>query len=68
MLNDILSIGFPRGWEWIVILAIVVLIFGGQIPKIARNITQAIIEIRRGAKEITDAKEEIKKDIKDAMK
>jgi sec-independent protein translocase protein TatA len=39
----------PRGWELIIILIIVVLIFGpGRLSKIAREIGQGIKEFRTG--------------------
>ena len=39
----------PRGWELIVILIIIVLIFGpGRLSKIAREIGQSIKEFRTG--------------------
>ena len=39
----------PRGWELIIILIIIVLIFGpGRLSKIAREIGQGIKEFRTG--------------------
>ena len=39
----------PRGWELIIILVIIVLIFGpGRLSKIAREIGQGIKEFRTG--------------------
>jgi sec-independent protein translocase protein TatA len=37
----------PSGWEWLFIVAIVLLVFGGsQLPKLARNLGQAQKEFR----------------------
>jgi sec-independent protein translocase protein TatA len=37
----------PSGWEWLFIVAIVLLVFGGsQLPKLARNLGQAQKEFK----------------------
>jgi sec-independent protein translocase protein TatA len=42
----------PSGWEWFIVLAVVLLIFGGsQLPKLARSLGQAQKEFKKG---ITD--------------
>jgi sec-independent protein translocase protein TatA len=46
----------PSGWEWLFVVAIVLLVFGGsQLPKLARNLGQAQKEFKtamdEGAKE-----------------
>jgi sec-independent protein translocase protein TatA len=66
--NLVLVLGLPYGAEWIAILLIAILIFGNRIPFIARSIGQSFSEFRRGTKEITDVKDDIKKDLKDAIK
>ena len=44
--------GMPSGPEWIIVLAIVLLIFGGtQIPKLARNLGKAQKEFKDGLEE-----------------
>lgn len=44
-----------RGWEWIVILAIVLLLFGpGRLSRIAGEIGRGIREFRTGLKEEVD--------------
>jgi len=41
----------PGGWEWIIVLVIVVLLFGpGRLGKIAGEIGRGIREFRRGIK------------------
>jgi sec-independent protein translocase protein TatA len=41
--------GMPSGPEWIIVLAIVLLIFGGtQVPKLARNLGKAQKEFKDG--------------------
>ncbi len=44
---------FSGPWEWIIIVLVVLLLFGGKkIPEIARGLGQAINEFKRGATEI----------------
>jgi sec-independent protein translocase protein TatA len=48
----------PGGPEWIIILAIVLLIFGGtQIPKLARNLGKAQKEFKDGLAEAERAEQ-----------
>ena len=42
----------PSGPEWFIVLAVVLLIFGGsQLPKLARNLGQAQKEFKHGLTE-----------------
>jgi sec-independent protein translocase protein TatA len=42
----------PGGWEWIVILLIVLVLFGGaKLPGLARSVGQSITEFRKASKE-----------------
>jgi sec-independent protein translocase protein TatA len=42
----------PEGWELIIIIAVVLVLFGGsQIPKFARSLGQAQKEFKQGLKE-----------------
>jgi sec-independent protein translocase protein TatA len=41
----------PGGWEWIAILAVVLLLFGHRIPGMARALGSGITEFKRGLKE-----------------
>lgn len=44
-----------RGWEWIIILAVVLLLFGPkQLPNLARSLGKTITEFRTGIKGIED--------------
>lgn len=53
-----LAIGLPGGWEWFVILAIGLLIFGRRLPEVGRSIGQSIVEFKRGVKSVQDEIEE----------
>ncbi len=58
--------GFIRGWEWVIILAIIILIFGpSQLPKLAKSVGSAFGMFRTGMKDVKkeldfDADEETK--------
>ncbi len=60
--NTLLLFEIPSGFEWVVIIAVVVLLFGGKkIPELMRG-------MGRGIREFNDAKTNIKKEIEDGMK
>ncbi|MEX1248895.1 MAG: twin-arginine translocase TatA/TatE family subunit [Anaerolineales bacterium] len=49
----------PQGYEWIIILVIVVLIFGvGRISKIGEDLGKGIRSFRKNLSEEDDAKED----------
>ncbi len=56
-----LNIAFwsPGPLELIVILAVVVLLFGNRLPKIARNMGKSLFEFKKGVKEAQQLKEEL---------
>jgi len=56
-MKSLLAIGMPGGWEWIIIILVVLIFFGAKkIPELARG-------LGRGIREFKDATKEIKKDI-----
>ena len=44
-------IAFIHGWEWLVILAVVLLLFGHRLPTMARSLGSGITEFKRGLKD-----------------
>jgi sec-independent protein translocase protein TatA len=42
--------GVPHLWEFLIILAVALLIFGPRIPGIARSLGRGIVEFRKGLK------------------
>jgi sec-independent protein translocase protein TatA len=53
-----------RGWEWIILLVIIILIFGpAKIPDLARSVGKAITEFRKGVKGANEEIEEIPREI-----
>lgn len=61
-MKSLLALGMPGGWEWIIIILVVLIFFGAKkIPELARG-------LGRGIREFKDATKEIKKDIEDSSK
>jgi sec-independent protein translocase protein TatA len=47
-----LLLGMPGGWEWVVILAVIILLFGGsKLPQLAKAIGQSKRAFREGIEE-----------------
>jgi sec-independent protein translocase protein TatA len=54
-LLSVLLLGMPSGWEWIIILIVVLLVFGGKkIPELMKGIGKGIRGFKDGMKEIED--------------
>ncbi len=50
-----LFLGNMRGWEWIVILLVVLLLFGGKkIPELMRGLGKGVHSFRKGMQEARD--------------
>jgi sec-independent protein translocase protein TatA len=46
---------FLGGWEWLIVILAVVLLFGAKkIPELARGMGQGIREFKKATKEVTD--------------
>lgn len=41
-------------WELLIILAIGLLLFGGRLPSVGRNIGKSIVEFKKGLKDVQD--------------
>jgi sec-independent protein translocase protein TatA len=60
--NSTLLFSMPGGSEWILIILVVLLMFGGKkIPELMRG-------VGRGMREFTDAKNNVKSEIEEGMK
>ncbi|QOJ01797.1 MAG: twin-arginine translocase TatA/TatE family subunit [Phycisphaeraceae bacterium] len=45
-------------WEWLALLAVALLLFGGRLPDVARSMGRSIIEFKKGLKGVEDEIEE----------
>lgn len=62
MLNSALLFSMPGGSEWIFIILVILIFFGGKkIPELMRG-------IGRGVREFNDAKDNVKREIEEGMK
>lgn len=61
MINQVLLFSLPGGGEWILLILVVLLLFGGKkIPELMRG-------IGRGMREFNDAKNSVKSEIEEGM-
>ena len=49
-----LAIGMPSGFEWIIVMAIGLLIFGKRLPEVGRSLGKGIVEFKKGLKGVED--------------
>ena len=64
-MQTILAFGMPGGWEWIIIVLVVVLLFGAKkIPELARGLGRGIREFKDATKEIKEEIDEGAKEVK----
>jgi sec-independent protein translocase protein TatA len=47
-------LGLPGGWEWILLLALGLLLFGRRLPEVGRSLGRSIVEFKKGVKGIED--------------
>jgi len=60
---DTLFFSFPMGWQWIILLLLVVLLFGAKkIPEMMKGLGKGINQFKQGLKEVED---DIKADVSD---
>jgi sec-independent protein translocase protein TatA len=57
--QNLVAIGMPQGWEWIVILIVALLIFGKKLPEVARGLGKSLTQFKKGLHEAEDAKDEV---------
>lgn len=49
-----LAIGMPNGFEWLIIAAIGLLVFGKRLPEVGRGLGKGIVEFKKGLKGVED--------------
>jgi len=60
------AIGWPQGLDWLWILLVALLIFGGKkLPEIARSIGKSLSEFKKGIKEAEQTRDEFVDDVKE---
>jgi sec-independent protein translocase protein TatA len=66
MTQNVLAIGMPGGWELVIIVFVIILLFGAKkIPELAKGLGRGIREFKDASKEIKD---EINQGIKEEKK
>jgi sec-independent protein translocase protein TatA len=64
---NIMAISMPQGLDWVWILLIVLVIFGGRkLPDLARNLGKGLSQFKKGLNDIENTKDEIANEIKKA--
>jgi len=58
-----LLVYIPGGVEWLVILAVALLIFGKNLPQVGRSLGRGIVEFRKGLKGVSEDVENEVQDI-----
>ena len=54
-MNTLLAAGFIGGWELVLILAVVLVLFGAKkLPELAKGLGQGIKEFKKATREVTD--------------
>lgn len=60
---QLIALGMPSGWEWIVILIVALLIFGKKLPDVARGLGKSLTQFKKGLHDVEDEVEQTKNEI-----
>ena len=64
-----MAISMPQGLDWVWILLIVLVIFGGRkLPDLARNLGKGMSEFKKGLNEVQNEVQDTKDDIVNEIK
>ncbi|MEY4841628.1 MAG: hypothetical protein RJA12_352 [Planctomycetota bacterium] len=53
--TNLLALGLPSGWEWLILVFLALLIFGRRLPEVARSVGKSVTEFKKGLNEVTTA-------------
>ena len=63
--QNITAISMPQGLDWVWILLIILIIFGGRkLPDLARNLGKGLSQFKKGLSDVENTKDEIVNEIK----
>jgi sec-independent protein translocase protein TatA len=60
---QLIALGMPSGWEWIIILIVALLIFGKKLPDVARGLGKSLTQFKKGLHDVEDEVGQTKKEI-----
>jgi len=63
-MNMVAWMSLPGGMEWVIILAIMLLIFGKRLPELARSVGKSMTEFKKGINEAKESTDELVDDVK----
>ncbi|MDJ0975371.1 MAG: twin-arginine translocase TatA/TatE family subunit [Planctomycetota bacterium] len=52
--TELVVAGLPGGWEWIIVLLVILLLFGRRLPGVARSLGQGISSFKKGLNDPVD--------------
>jgi len=61
---QMLALGLPGSYEWLIILVIALLIFGKRLPELARSVGKSLTEFKKGVNESKEVTDELVDDVK----
>lgn len=68
-MQNVMAVQMPQGLDWVWILLIVLVIFGGKkLPDLARNLGKGMSEFKKGLNEIQSDVQNTKNDIVNEIK
>jgi sec-independent protein translocase protein TatA len=63
--QNVMAISMPQGLDWVWILLIVLVIFGGRkLPDLARNLGKGLSQFKKGLSEVEETKDDIVNEVK----
>ena len=54
LLPPLAFFSMPGGWEWVLILVVLLLLFGSRLPSVAKSFGKSIVEFKKGIRDVQD--------------